>query len=105
MSGYKFFPKKIQDDIPNLYSQEDEADPVVVTKFFTPDSNWTWYVIEGEERDDGDWLFFGYVEGFCGELGYFTLSQLESVKGPWGLKVERDIHWKKKKLSKIKERA
>ena len=37
-------------------------DPIVHTKFFTPDSNWTWYVTEGETEED-DFRFFGYVCG------------------------------------------
>jgi hypothetical protein len=30
-----------------LYANEEEADPVVVCKFFLPGVDWTWYVIEG----------------------------------------------------------
>jgi len=37
--------------------------------------------------------FFGYVEGFSSEWGYFSLTELASVKGPFGLKIERDLHW------------
>lgn len=39
-------------------------------KFFTLDSNWTWYASEF----DGEDVFFGLVSGFEVELGYFTLS-------------------------------
>lgn len=46
--------------LPPLYSQDGEEDPVVYVKFFTPDSNWTWYVTEGSE-EDGEFRFFGYV--------------------------------------------
>ena len=62
----------------------------VIVKFFTPDSNWTWYAVEGEKRADGDWLFFGLVEGFETEWGYFALSEIQSAKGPLGLPIERD---------------
>ena len=33
--------------LPPLYSQEHSQDPVVHCKFFTPWSNWTWFVTEG----------------------------------------------------------
>jgi hypothetical protein len=29
------------------YSQEDNRDPIVHCKFFTPDSSWTWLATEG----------------------------------------------------------
>jgi hypothetical protein len=43
--------------LPALYSQEGNQDPVVHLKFFTPDSNWTWFVTEGSE-DEEDFRFF-----------------------------------------------
>ena len=30
-------------------------------------------------------------EGFEKELGYFSLSELESVRGPYGVGIERDL--------------
>ena len=66
-------------------------------KFFTPDSNWTWYATEF----DGEDTFFGLVEGLCKEVGYFSLSELETVRGPMGLPIERDIHFKPKALEEI----
>jgi hypothetical protein len=41
------------------------------------------------------------VEGFERELGYFSLSELESAKGPMGLPIERDLHWQPKMLEEI----
>ena len=70
--------------LPALYSQEDNPDPMVVCKFFTPDAGWTWYAIEGSPVDEHgyydtdkekvDYLFFGLVSGAGVELGYFSLS-------------------------------
>lgn len=76
-----------------LYSQEKNDNPEIIVKFFTPWSNWTWYVTEGRKQEDGDYLFFGLEDGFDKELGYFTLSELEEVRGPFGLKIERDLHF------------
>jgi hypothetical protein len=69
--------------LPVLYSQDGNQDPVVHLKFFTPDSNWTWFVTEGSE-DEEDFRFFGFVIGLEEERGYFMLSELESVRGPIG---------------------
>jgi hypothetical protein len=80
--------------IPPLYSQEKNGAPTVVCKFFTPDSRWTWYVIEGSPEADDDFRFFGFVVGLYSEWGYFLLSELEEVRGPLGLAIERDLYFK-----------
>ncbi len=95
----KLLTQELRKNIPKLYSQEDVKDPIVVAKFFTPWTNWTWYVLEF----DGDDTFFGYVDGLVPELGYFTLSELEEVTSPFGLKIERDLHWTPKKLSEVRK--
>lgn len=86
--------KEIEKNMPALYSTDNVPleEKKVAAKFFTPDSNWTWYVFEGEKQDDGDWLFFGMVHGFVREMGSFALSELQALTGPLGLKVERDRH-------------
>ncbi len=97
--------KEIERTLPALYSQDDVADPVCHLKFFTPDSSFTWFIVEGGEQEDGDWLFFSkVVSHLCpeGELGYVLLSQLKQVKGSLGLPVERDLWWEAKPLSQCK---
>lgn len=51
---------------------------------------------------DGTDRFFGWVQGFDGELGYFSLSELEglTINGVPG--VERDLYWTPKPLSEVK---
>ena len=90
----KLLTKELEATIPPLYSTEKQTKKKGIVKFFTPWTNWTWWVIEGEKQEDGDWLFFGLVEGFEKEYGYFMLSELESVTGPGGLKIERDLHYR-----------
>lgn len=72
-----------------LHSTESLNPKPVIVKFFTPDSNWTWYVVAGERHGE-DWTFFGLVEGLETEWGYFTLNELQSIRGSIGLPVERD---------------
>jgi hypothetical protein len=64
-------------------------DAVAHIKFFTPDSSWTWYASEF----DGEDRFVGLVIGHEIELGYFSLSELQSVLGPLGLPFERDLYF------------
>ncbi len=112
--------------IPPLYSQENEADPICVAKFFMPDGAFTWYIIEGATREKAgcgfgvnchhrplseydpgrdDVLFFGYVIGLEAELGYFTLSELTAIRGMVGLPVERDRHFIPCRLSAVKAKV
>ena len=101
----KLLTQEIKKRLPNLYSQENNPDPVCVLKLFTPDAGWTWYATEGEEQEDGNWLFFGkVVSPFMpeGELGYFSLNELKQVRGALNLPVERDIHFTPKPLSQCK---
>lgn len=98
-------PETVRSLIPALYSGEQlddeaQANREVPVKFFTPWSNWTWYVLEGQQ-EDGDFLFFGYVEGLENEFGYFSLRELESIRGPFGLTIERDLHWTPKPIREI----
>ena len=89
-----------REKLPELYANEElglEAKAQV--KFFTPDAGWTWYASEF----DGEDTFFGFVIGFEPELGYFSLSELESVRGPLGLPIERDLHFEPKTLKELKD--
>ena len=58
--------KELRAQLPRLYTQETAKDPTVYIKFFTPDSGWTWYVIEGDD-EGGDVRLFGFVVGFESE--------------------------------------
>ena len=83
--------KEIEGKIPALSSTEEAPfSPRVYVKFFHPLSNWTWYATE---YDPDTRTFFGYVDGFEGELGYFNLDELSEVKDSWGLAIERDMYW------------
>ena len=108
----KLLTKELEKALPALYSQEKTPDPLVVCKFFTPDAGWTWFAIEGSPVDeDGfydtdkekvDFVFFGLVSGLDVELGYFSLSELKSIRGKFGLPVERDLHFQPIRLSEVK---
>jgi len=104
----KLLTKEIKDMLPKLYSTDGvtyytaEGVPpskTAICKFFNPLGSWTWYVFEGEEQKDGDWLFFGLVDGFEKELGFFNLKELESLDVGLGLGIERDIHFQPKAIA------
>lgn len=94
----KMLTKEIKSQLPPLYSSASQEDPIIWCKFFTPDAQWTWYAMEY----DGDDTFFGLVDGIERELGYFSLSELLSVRGVLGLPIERDRSFKPCRLSEIR---
>ena len=64
-----------------------------IVKFFGGGA-FTWLISEMDE--DGDTLFGLCDLGFgCPEIGYVSLSELQNLKfPPFGLGVERDLHFK-----------
>ena len=87
-----------------LNSQEGKGeDAEIVCKFFSPIGAWTWYVLEANKRDDGDFDMFGIVVNGHGEkeYGYFTLGELKSVKLPFGLGIERDLYFTPSKVKDV----
>ena len=86
--------------IPNLYETENQEEKICYVKLFLPNSNWTWYIIEIDKSDYN--TCYGLVDGFEQELGYFTLSELETISHSYGLKAELDSSFKATRLSKIK---
>jgi hypothetical protein len=96
----KLLTDELIKNLPPLYSTENIKDPLIQCKFFTPDSSWSWYVLEFDKTNE---IFFGYVCGFERELGYFSLQELASVTGQLGLHIERDTSFKPTKLSVIKK--
>jgi hypothetical protein len=87
-------------DLPPLYATDGQGDDVIVRfKCFTPWTSWTWYATEF----DGESLCFGLVEGHEVELGNFDLDELEAIRGQWGLRIERDLHWTPKPLRDVRK--
>ena len=69
-----------------------EPDPLPILKLFNPMGAATWLATELDE--DGDTLFGLADLGFgTPELGYFSLSEIESVRLQGGLGIERDLYF------------
>tara|TARA_B100000900_G_scaffold304549_1_gene263153 strand:- start:2849 stop:3169 length:321 start_codon:yes stop_codon:yes gene_type:complete len=95
--------KEILNKTPDISDGETKPEQVKITaKFFDPTGSFTWYLTEINKSDND--TCFGFVTSeFCpdGELGYFTISELEEVKGPFGLGIERDKFWTNKTLKEV----
>lgn len=95
----KLLTKELRAKLPKLYQTEKipVEEKMAIVKFFQPWGSWTWYATEF----DGEDLFFGLVHGFEKEWGYFSLKELESVTGPYGLKIERDLYFEPTKIKEL----
>lgn len=78
-------------------------DDVPVVKFFNPAGRGTWYI---SEYDKENGLFFGLCDLGMGypEMGYVSKAELESIRLPFGLKIERDMYTTlRKTFAELKE--
>ena len=97
----KLLTKTLEKRFAQVGSQSEEKDPLIIAKFFNPTGAGTWYATE---YDPDRRVFFGYVSIFGDwndEWGSFSLEELESYRGPFGLGIERDLHFGEKRASQV----
>jgi hypothetical protein len=96
----KLMTKALEKTLPTIGTTEGQGDEAIVeVKFFLPGSSWTWYGVEYNPKER---MFYGLVYGFEMELGYFSLTELEELKGQFGLGIERDLWWTPCSIKEIK---
>lgn len=94
--AHTLMPPEIAGKLPPLYANEGQGeDALAHLKLFTPWTSWSWYA---SEYDPAERLCFGVVVGHERELGYFSLPELEAIRGPGRLRIERDLYWTPKPL-------
>ena len=71
----------------------DTSDLRPVLKLFTPWGGATWLITECDTEEED--RLFGLCDLGLGfpELGYVSLAELQALRGPVGLRVERDRHF------------
>lgn len=96
MKKVMLLTKALKSKIPKLYATEDVAaeDKKIFVKIFDPFSRFTFY---GVEYDPDERVFFGWTKSALDpdfdELGYASLTELESVRTKFGLYLERDRYY------------
>ena len=90
----KLLTKEILKRLPYLYETENKkpSEVKVPLKLFNPCGAGTWYITEFNGED----LMFGFCnlgDDQCAELGYVSLSELKSLRLPFGMSIERDMYW------------
>jgi len=95
----KLITKELIKRFEEVGDQFEESNPVFVAKFFNPVGSATWYASNYDPETN---ICRGYVTGmFEDEWGYFSITEMESVRLPFGLGIERDIHFKETKANEI----
>lgn len=97
----KLMTKEIRKSFPHWMSTDgkDFKEVPVIVKYFNPAGAGTWYITEFDGKD----TMFGLCHIMEAELGYVSLSELESVTGPFGLGIERDLYYKGTLYDAMKE--
>lgn len=101
----KLLTKELLARFAKLGRQENSSDPIVVAKFFNPCGAGTWYATE---YDPASQEFFGFVSIFGDwndEWGSFSLADLESYRGQFGIGIERDLYFDEKPISQVVPKA
>jgi len=92
--------------IPGMYETESipAAEKIVHVRWFTPDSSWTWYIVEYDPKSD---VAFGYAYNSDypdgAEWGYIPLTEIRASRGHYNLRIERDLHFSPTPFGKIRE--
>lgn len=98
----KLMTKKIERRARRQFPSGSDMSQMVVAKFFNPAGSWSWYVMN-QDPEDPDYLW-GIVKGNEIEMGSFSLSELQQVRLPYGLGIERDLYFKPMKAIDVWER-
>ena len=69
--------------------RQSDVDPVPVVKFFNPLGSGVWLATELDS--DGD-ILFGLADLGFPELGSWSLGEMQAVRLPFDMRIERDLH-------------
>ena len=91
----KLFTKAQRDKLIKNHGENENAEKTtehkVVVKLFNPVGIGTWYLTELNPYTN---VAFGLADLHEKEIGYVDIAELENLKLPMGLKIERDRYTK-----------
>ena len=84
----KLLTKKIRDKLISNHQKQDGTKTFrAELKLFNPTGIGTWYISELNPETN---MAFGLCDIFEQEFGYVSIDELQSMKLPYGLGIERD---------------
>ena len=92
--------EELKRQLPPLDAIRHADDPIVHVVFYMPLMDWTWYLMEF----DGRGQFYGLEEGDQVKWGMFSLWELQQLRGPFGVEIQRDLDFTPTPLSEIPPR-
>jgi hypothetical protein len=99
----KLLTKELIKQIPTL-AETDELgieESFAYAKFFNPMGNHQWFITAYDPEQN---LAFGYVnlnDPQMAELGYISIQEIENIKLPFGMTIERDRGFSKMPLTEV----
>ena len=96
----KLMTKDIKIKAQKQYDKGSDMEQMVVAKYFDPMGSWKWFLMNMDKDEDYCW---GIVKGHAVEMGSFSMRELEGIKRPFGLGIERDTLFEPMKASKVWE--
>ena len=94
----KLMTKEIQKKAEKQYDLGTDMEQKVVAKYFNPGGMGTWYLMNKHKDDDYCW---GIVDLHEIEMGSFSMGELENIRLPFGLKIERDLYFEPMKANEV----
>ena len=95
----KLITEELKARFAEVGSQDGCKDPLVIAKFFDPMGSGNWWATAYDPKRN---ICFGYVSGLqLDEWGYFSIDELEAIERPFGLTIERNIHFQEQLMSKL----
>ena len=84
----KLMTKEIKEKAQKQFDDGSDMEQMVVAKYFDAMGDWKWFLMNMDKDEDYCW---GIVKGFAVEMGSFSMKELQDIKLPFGLGIERDV--------------
>ena len=94
----KLLTKEITKKATKQYDEGSDMEQMVVAKYFNPTGNGTWYLMNMDKDEDYCW---GIVDMFAVEMGSFSMRELQGIKLPLNMGIERDKYFEPIKASEL----
>lgn len=82
-------------------SNKKASDIKIVVKYFNSTGAGTWYCYEYDPENKIFMCFANLIGDDCAECGSLSLKELESLRLPFGLTIERDLYFGKHTLQEV----
>jgi hypothetical protein len=98
---HKFMTKEILNKAEKIWKQEENSNPVILVKYFSP--SMTFYVTEIDINNSEQAFWYVVDESYWQwELGYINLEELSLSRNRIWMPVERDLYFDKNTLNDVK---